>query len=66
MGVLRRRKQASCKQKLPPNPKAKGCLRKMVRLAQPTSEALTRADDECGPTWAQDLWDRRQIKMRSD
>lgn len=66
MGVLRRRKQMSCKQKLPPNPKAKGCLRKMVRLAQPTNEALTRADDECGPMWAQDLWNTRQIKMRSD
>lgn len=66
MSVLRRRKQMSCKQKLPPNPKAKGCLRKMVRLAQPTNEALTRADDECGPMWAQDLWNPRQIKMRSD
>lgn len=66
MSVLRRRKQASCKQKLPLNPKAKGCLRKMVRLAQPTTEALTSADNECGPMWAQDLWDRRQIKTRSD
>lgn len=63
MRMLRKEK---AKQKLPLNPKAKGCQRKMVWLVQPTTEALTSADEECGPMWAQGLWDRKQIKMRSN
>ena len=55
MGVLRKEKASELQTEAPTQSKGKGLSEEVVWLAQATTETLTRADDECGPVWAQGL-----------